>query len=304
MSELSVNFCGIKMENPLILASGILGVTKSSLRNAVENGAGAVTIKSISREPRKGHDAPIVQTDDEVMINAVGYSNPGLSEAKKEFSGLREVGAPVIASMIGEDAEQFAYMAGNFLSDEFAAVEVPLSCPHTPGYGILAGQGTPKATYDITVAVKENTRLPVIVKLSANIPALGEVAKAAESAGADAINVTNTIGPGMFIDVMAKKPVLGFKVGGLSGPAIKPIAVRCVYDVSQSVKIPVIGTGGVTTGLDAAEMLMAGASAIGVGSAVHYRGIDVFRKITDELSAFMKDEGYSRVGKMVGLAHE
>jgi dihydroorotate dehydrogenase (NAD+) catalytic subunit len=304
MSELDTKLCGISMRNPVILASGILGVTKASLKYVVENGAGAVTTKSVSREPREGHKTPIVQTEDGVMINAVGYSNPGLEEAKKEFSGLSEVGAPVIASIIGEDAEQFAYMAGNFLSGEFAAVEIPLSCPHTPGYGILAGQGTPEATYDITAAVKENTKLPVIVKLSANVQALGDIAKAAERAGADAINVTNSVGPGMFIDVLAKKPVLGFGIGGLSGPAIKPIAVRCVYDVYKAVEIPVIGTGGVTTGRDAAEMLMAGASAIGVGSAVHYRGIEVFRKIAYELSCFMHDEGYSKVKKMVGLAHE
>ncbi len=304
MPELSVNFCGMKMRNPLILASGIMGVTKASLKNMVGNGAGAVTIKSISREPRKGHDAPIVQTDGEVMINAVGYSNPGLREAMKEFSGLREVGAPVIASIIGADAEEFAYMAGNFLPGEFAAVEIPLSCPHTPGYGMLAGQGTPESTHDITAAVKENTKLPVIVKLSPSIQALGEVAKAAESAGADAINMGNTAGPGMMIETKAKKPVLSFGFGGLSGPAIKPIAVRCVYDVYEAVDIPVIGTGGVTTGMDAAEMLMAGASAIGVGSAVHYRGIDVFRKITEELSAFMKEEGYSKIKDIVGIAHE
>ncbi len=301
---LKTSLCGMEMKNPLILASGILGVTRSSLRNVAENGAGAVTIKSISREPRKGHETPIIQTDKDVMINAVGYSNPGIEEAKREFTGLSEVGAPVIASIIGEDAGQFAYMAGNFLPGEFAAVEIPLSCPHTPGYGIMGGQGTPEATHEITAAVREKTSLPVIVKLSANVQAIGEVAKAAENAGADAINVTNSVGPGMFIDVTARKPVLGFGIGGLSGPAIKPIAVRCVYDVYRSVKIPVIGTGGVTTGRDAAEMLMAGASAVGVGSAVHYRGIEAFRKIGEELSSFMRDEKYSSISKMVGLAHE
>ncbi len=304
MSGLKVDLCGLKLKNPLILASGILGVTKSSLKNVAQNGAGAVTIKSVSREPRKGHKTPIIQVDGDVMINAVGYSNPGLSESRKEFTGLGEVGVPVIASILGTDAEEFAYMAGNFLPGDFSAVELPLSCPHTPGYGMLAGQGTPEATYEITAAVKKSTKLPVIVKLSPSIQALGEVAKAAEKAGADAINMGNTVGPGMFIDARAKKPVLDFKFGGLSGPAIKAISVRCVYDVYKAVRIPVIGTGGVTTGIDAIEMIMAGASAVGVGSAVHYRDMDVFRKIADEMSVFMKSEGYPSVNEMVGLAHE
>jgi len=303
-ADLSVSLCGIKLRNPLILASGFLGVTKASLKNVAGNGAGAVTIKSVSREPRKGHDSPIVLTDGDVMINAVGYSNPGLTEAKKEFTGLDAVGVPVIASIIGEDAAQFGYMAKNFLSREFAAVEIPLSCPHTPGYGILAGQGTPEATYEITRAVKKNTELPVFVKLSPNTPAIGEVALAAEKAGADAINMGNTAGPGMFIDIKAKKPVLDFKFGGLSGPAIKPIAIRCVYDIYESVKIPVIGTGGVTRGEDAVEMLLAGASAVSIGSGIYYRGIDVFKLVSDEISGFMRSEGYSGIKEMVGIAHD
>lgn len=302
--SLKTNLCGMKMENPIILASGILGVTRASLRRAVESGAGAVTMKSVSREPRKGHDPPVVATEGDVMINAVGYPNPGIDEAKKEFGKLSDVGAPVIASILGKDAGEFAWMAENFLPGDFEAVELPLSCPHTPGYGMMAGQGTPEATHEITMAVKKMTKLPVIVKLSPSIQALGEVAKAAEKAGADAINMGNTIGPGMFIEAKARKPVLTFGFGGLSGPAIKAVALRCVYDVYKAVKIPVIGTGGVTTGTDAAEMLMAGASAVGVGTATHYRDVDVFSKIAKELSAFMKDEGFSDVKELVGIAHE
>ncbi len=302
--SLKTNLCGMKMENPIILASGILGVTRASLRRAVESGAGAVTMKSVSREPRKGHDPPVVATEGDVMINAVGYPNPGIDEAKKEFGDLSGVGAPVIASILGKDAGEFAWMAENFLPGDFAAVELPLSCPHTPGYGMMAGQGTPEATHEITMSVKKKTKLPVIVKLSPSIQALGEVAKAAEKAGADAINMGNTIGPGMFIEAKARKPVLTFGFGGLSGPAIKAVALRCVYDVYKAVKIPVIGTGGVTTGTDAAEMLMTGASAVGVGTATHYRDVDVFSKIAKELSAFMKDEGFSDVKELVGIAHE
>ena len=305
---LSTTFCGIEIKSPTVLASGILGVTKSSIANVARNGAGAVTIKSISREPRKGHNNPIIITYEAGMLNAVGYSNPGIEEAKKEFSSLKDVPAPVFASIIGTTPGDFAFMAKNFIGREnlngFSAIEVPLSCPHTPGFGMLAGQGTPEATALITAAVRKHTKLPVIIKLSPNIPNIAEVAKAAEKAGADAINMGNTLGPGMVINIETKQPVLDFKVGGVSGPAVRPIAVRCVYDLYKAVRIPIIGTGGVTSWHDAAEMLMAGASAVGVGSAVYYEGADVFKKINLGLGKFMKQNNYNKVEEMVGAAHD
>jgi dihydroorotate dehydrogenase (NAD+) catalytic subunit len=132
---------------------------------------------------------------------------------------------------------------------------------------------------------------------------LGEVARAAEKAGASAITAVNTMGPGMVINIDAKTPVMGFRIGGVSGPALKPVAVRCVYDVYESVKIPIIGTGGVTTGKDAIEMMMAGAKVVGIGSAVHYRGIDVFRKVCSEMSEWLKANGYSCLDEIRGAAH-
>ncbi len=303
---LETEILGLRLRNPTILASGILGVTKASLRNVIMNGAGAVTIKSVSKEPRKGHNNPICITFEAGMMNAVGYSNPGLDVAKKEFSDLYDLGGPAIASIIGTVPEDFAYMAKNFLNDtknDFSAVEVPLSCPHTPGFGTLAGQGTPEATYDITKAVKANTKLPVIIKLSPNTQNLADVAQAAQKAGADAINMGNTLGPGMIINIETKKPVLDFKVGGISGPALRPIAVRCVYDVYKAVKLPIIGTGGITTSRDAIEMMMAGATALGIGTAVYYQGLDCFKKITEGMKAFMEKEGYSKAKELIGLAH-
>ncbi|MFH1511050.1 MAG: dihydroorotate dehydrogenase [Candidatus Woesearchaeota archaeon] len=301
---ISTKLCSLSLKNPLILASGILGVTKASLCNVVQNGAGAVTIKSVSKEERKGHNSPIIVTYEAGMLNAVGYSNPGLECAKNEFKDLKEVGVPVIASIIGSTADDFSYMAKHFLSKEFSAVELPLSCPHTPGFGILAGQGTVEATREITRAVKRNTRLPVFVKLSPNIQEIGNIAVAAQNAGADAVTVGNTLGPGMVIDITTRKPVLDFKFGGISGPALRPIAVRCVYDVFEAVRIPVIGVGGVMTGRDAIEMIMAGASAVGIGSAVYYRGIDVFKKIAAEMEQFMDEQGYSSIKEIVGVSHE
>lgn len=304
MADVTANIAGLKLANPTILASGILGVTKDSLKYVVQNGAGACVIKSISREERKGHNAPNMHAIEGGFMNAVGYSNPGLEKAKEEFQNLKEIGAPVIASIIGQDADEFAYMAENFLSDEFAAVEAVLSCPHTPGYGTLAGQGTPQFTEEITKKVRAKTKLPLFIKVSPESQPIGEIAKAAEAGGADAITAVNTMGPGIHLDIYAKKPILHFGRGGVSGPALRPIAVRCISDIYQSVKIPVIGCGGVTTGRDAVEMLMIGASAVEIGTGVYYRGPEVFQKVVDEIKEFMEAEGFKSVKEMVGIVNK
>jgi dihydroorotate dehydrogenase (NAD+) catalytic subunit len=220
-----------------------------------------------------------------------------------EFVALKKLGAPVFASVIGQEPEDFAKVVEELKLLEFSAIEIPLSCPHTPGFGTMAGQDTPEKTHEIVNAVVKRTKLPVFVKLSPITKNIGEVAKAAEKAGASAITAVNTMGPGMIINIDARRPVLGFKMGGVSGPALKPVAVRCVYDIYESVKIPIIGTGGVVTGRDAIEMMMAGAKAVGVGSAIHYRGIDVFRKICTEMSGWMDKNGYKRFDEIIGVAH-
>jgi dihydroorotate dehydrogenase (NAD+) catalytic subunit len=301
--NLETSLCGIKLANPVILASGILGVSRALLSEVIRNGAGAVTIKSISLEAREGHKNPTVIAFDAGLMNAVGYSNPGAAAAKKEFAGLKSLGAPVFASIIGQDASEFEKVAEALANLEFSAIEIPLSCPHTPGFGTLAGQDTPEKTREIVGAVIKKTKLPVFVKLSPITRNIGDVARAAEKAGASAITAVNTMGPGMIINIDAKKPVLGFRMGGVSGPALKPVAIRCVYDIYESVKIPIIGTGGVATGRDAIEMMMAGATAIGVGSAVHYRGMDVFKKICSEMSEWMYENGYERFDEITGAAH-
>jgi len=302
---LETNFCGIGLKNPTILASGLMGVTKDSLKKVAAGGAGAVTIKSISKEARDGHHNPILVDYESGFLNAVGYSNSGIDEAKKEFINLKEVGVPVIGSIIGTTAKDFEFMAKNF-AEGFDAIEIPLSCPHTPGFGMLAGQSTPEATKEITKAVKENIKVPLIVKISPSAPDLGGIAKAAQEAGADALNVGNTLGPGMVINIEARKPVLDFKVGGLSGPGIKPVAIRCVYDCYKATdgKMPIIGTGGITTGRDAIEFMMAGASTLGIGTAIYYRGIDVFKKVCDEMKEWMEKESVKSLKEIVGVAHE
>jgi dihydroorotate dehydrogenase (NAD+) catalytic subunit len=302
--NLETKLCGIKLENPTILASGILGTSRSLLARVIENGAGAVTIKSISFEPREGHRNPTVTAFEGGMMNAIGYSNFGVEGALKEFANLEGLRAPVFASIVGTGTEDFVRVAEGLKDLNFAAIEVPLSCPHTPGFGTLAGQDTPEKTYEITRAVAGQTKLPVFVKLSPNTKNIGEVAKAAEKAGASAITAVNTLGPGMIINIESGKPVLDFKVGGVSGPALKPVAVRCVYDVYGSVKIPVIGVGGISSGRDAIEMLMAGATAVGIGSGVYYRGMDVFKKVCSEMSEWVEENGYKSLKELVGAAHE
>ena len=305
--DLSTELCGIRLQNPTVLASGVLGTSKGLLKSVARAGAGAVTIKSLSLEPLPGHNNPIVVGFEAGMLNAVGYSNPGIKEGAKEFSNLKEVGVPVIASIIGRDVGDFMKVLESALGGrglDFAAVEVSLSCPHTPGYGMLAGQNTPEATKEIVSVVRKGTELPLLVKLSPNIPEIGRVARAAEEAGADGITAVNTLGPGMLINIESRQPILDFKVGGVSGPALRPIALRCVYDIYKSVKIPILGVGGISTGRHAIEMLMAGASAVGIGTAVYSQGIEVFGKVCQEMKEWMEANGCTSVKELIGTAHD
>lgn len=302
--DLTTQVAGLKLKNPTILASGILGVSKASLKNVIKNGAGACVIKSISLEERPGHNAPNIITFEAGMMNAVGYSNPGVVEAKREFGELKDLEAPIIASIIGKDEKEFAKMTEKFLPGDFAAVEAVLSCPHTPGYGTLAGQGTPEQTEKITKSVRAKTKLPLFIKISPDSQPIAEVAKAAEAGGADAIVATNSMGPGMVIDIQTGQPILDFKVGGISGPALRPISIRCIYDIYKSVKIPIIGCGGITYGKDAVEMIMAGAQAVQIGTGVYYRGVDVFKKVRAEIEDFMQQKNYQSLNDFVGLTHK
>ena len=305
--DISANLFGKKTKNPLALASGILGVTRAGLETAAERGAGALTTKSLSIEPREGHESPIITETECGMLNAVGYSNPGIDEGIVEFSGWNRP-EPLVISIVGKDEKEFAVLAAKVEESRkklnCTAIELALSCPHTPGFGVMAGQADPEVAGRITRAVGKETGLPIIVKLSPSVPGEVEAAKLAEKAGASAINMGNSLGPGMRIDINRAKPVLGFKMGGMSGPAIKPIAVRCVYDIYEAVELPIIGTGGVNTGQDAIEMMMAGASLVGIGTAVYFRGPEAFKKIESEMRSWLKERGYKRAGDIVGVAHD
>ncbi len=315
MASLETMFFGKRIKNPLFLASGILGMTKASLETACDNGCGGAIAKSLTLEPRKGHEGPNIVETEAGILNAMGYPNPGIDEGLREFGGWGREEALVI-SIVGKDAKEFGELAAKVEEAQAAemdgglsrlgasALEAVISCPHTPGYGTMAGQGTPESVAEITRAIKERTKMPLIIKLSPSVPGEGKAAAAAEEAGADAINMGNSLGPGMRIDLDRRKPVLGFGVGGLSGPAIKPIIVRAVYDIYKSVGIPIIGTGGITSGEDAIEMMMAGASWVSAGTAVYYRGPAVFGEIGREMNAYLEKAGCKDVSEVIGAAHE
>ncbi len=301
--DLSAKIKSLKLKNPTILASGILGLDVDTLKRAAAGGAGAVTLKSLTSQPRKGHNNPILVEVKSGFLNAVGYANKGIEAGVAEFKKW-DSETPLIGSIVGTDENEFAALAEKIIQTPIKALELALSCPHTPGYGLMAGQGTSEATAKITASVRRKTKLPLIIKISPSVPGIGEIAQAAESEGADAINMGNTLGPGMKIDIERHNPILAFKFGGMSGPSIKPIMIRCVFDLYKAVKIPIIATGGITTGEDAIEAIMAGATAVGIGTAIYYRGINVFKKVVGEIEKWMKEQGYKSLGEIRGIAHE
>lgn len=304
MATLSTEFLGKKFKNPFVLASGFLGVTGWSMASAAKHGFGAVTIKSLSLAPRKGHPAPVIVEFDRGLLNAVGLSNPGVKEGVDEMVlAKKESGVPMIASVFADSVKHFADASKAVMPAKPDFLEIDVSCPNVDNEFGTPFACDPKAAYEVTRAVKKSVSVPLIVKLSPNVPHLGPIAREVEKAGADAINAINTL-KGMVIQPEIKRPVLTNQFGGISGPALFPVATRCIWEAYDAVKIPIIGTGGVTTGRDAASLLMAGASVVGIGSALHFRGLDAPHIIANELLEFMEQEGYKKVQDMVGLAHE
>lgn len=295
-------FLGKQLKNPLVLASGILGNNAEILERVHKAGCGLVTLKSIGPAPRDGHNNPTVIDLGCGMINAVGLPTPGYDHMDAEWQTLADRDFPVNASIYGGSVEEFVKVA-RFVSDQGPDfIEINISCPNSDHHGMLFGVDE-KAAFAVTNAVKHVISVPLIAKLTPAAPDIGKIAKVCEDAGADAICAINTAGPGMVIDIEARTPVLAFKKGGLSGPMIKPVAVRCVYDIFKTVSIPIIGLGGVTTGEDAVEMFMAGATLVGMGSAVRYRGIHVFDQVYRELTDWLTAHHFTR-DDIIGAAHD
>jgi len=299
---MTIQFLGKTLKNPIVLASGILGNSRDILERVYENGCGLVTMKSIGPESRDGHKNPTVIDLGHGMINAVGLPSPGYLNMGNEWDDLEKRDFPLIASIYGGSVREYQMVAEYVSLRKPDFIEINISCPNSEKHGMIFGVN-PQSSHDVVSAVKKAINVPLIVKLTPQALDIGDIARSCEDAGADAICAINTVGPGMVIDIESRIPVLAFKKGGLSGPMIKPVAIRCVFDIYKAVTIPIIGLGGITTGEDAIEMMMAGASLVGIGSAVRYRGIDVFQKVVDEMEAWLSTHNYS-IEDIKGAAHK
>ena len=302
--NLAQTICGIPFRNPTVLASGIWGVTASSWKRVAEHGAGGVTTKSLWLHEHKGHPNPTIISTEYWTLNAVGVPDAGIEKAREEIHIYMQTHpVPLIANVIAESVEDYAKVAEAILALKPDFLEVNISCPNIEDeFGRPFACSAADASA-VTKTVKSiGSKTPVFIKLSPNVPDIASIALSCAEAGADGFTAINTVGPGMAIDLRSRMPILANRVGGLSGRAIKPIAVKCVADIYRATegKLPVIGTGGVYTGEDALELMIAGASLVGIGTAVGDRGADVFRLVYEEMSAWCDQEGIQDLREIVG----
>jgi dihydroorotate dehydrogenase (NAD+) catalytic subunit len=298
--DLSTTIGSLRLKNPTMLASGIMDEDAGSMQRMIDSGAGAIVTKSIGIQPREGYANPTVLELESGLLNAMGLPNPGIDQYGTEMLLLKKSKIPIIGSIYAADVTDFTFLAQKMEQFGARAVELNVSCPHAKHYGLEVGCDA-ILLQNIISSIKRKIHLPVFVKLSPNIMDLVEIAQAVEKAKADAIVAINTV-KAMKIDIETARPILANKVGGYSGKAIKPIGVRCVYDIAQHVDIPIIGVGGIATGEDAIEYFMAGASAIQIGSAVYYRGPEVFRLVCKEIQTWMKKHRYEKISEFIGVA--
>ncbi len=290
------------MENPTMLASGIMGETGGSLLAMAKGGAGALVTKSIGSVPRQGHKNPTLVELEYGYMNAMGLPNPGIEAFGDEMYEASKAGIPIVGSVFGSSAEEFASLARRMQEYGAEAVELNLSCPHAKGYGMEVGVD-PEVVANIIKEVKQAVVIPVFAKLTPNTHKLIDVAKAAEDAGVDAIVAINTL-KAMKIDVDARQPVLSNRYGGLSGPAVRGVGVRCVYELYEALKIPVIGVGGIEDWRSALEYMMAGAVAVQIGSGVGRNGPQVFGDICAGITSYMAQNNLRDITQLVGVAHD
>ena len=296
---LSTSIGTLTLERPTILASGILGISLDIFERLYRSGAGAVVTKSLSKEPWDGYVNPtIFSVKGGGWLNAVGLANPGATEFSNMISKSHEV--PIIVSLVGSTEDDFDFMVKQFENCKISAYELNLSCPHVAKVGLEVGDDV-ELVKKIVKKVKSNTNVPVIAKVGLGTTNYLDTVGAACEAGADGITAINTI-RAMAIDVETQKPILSNKIGGLSGTPIKPIAVRCVYEISSKFDIPIIGCGGISTWKDAVEFILAGASAVQFGSVLGEHWTEVFAEINNGIKNYMDKNGYSKMSEMIGNA--
>lgn len=297
--NMKVNIAGVEWNNPVTVASGTFGSGAEFVDYVDLNRLGAVTTKGVANVPWPGNATPRVAETFGGMMNAVGLQNPGIDLfCERDIPFLKQYDTRIIVNVCGRSTEDYCEVVERLANEDVDMLEINISCPNVKEGGIAFGQN-PKAAEEITKAVKKYAKQPVIMKLSPNVTDITEMARAVESGGADAVSLINTL-TGMKIDINRRQFVLANKTGGVSGPAIHPIAVRMVYQVANAVKLPIIGMGGIATADDAIEMILAGASAVSVGTANFYNPA-VTMEVVDGIEAYMKKYGFETVADMVGL---
>lgn len=297
--NMSVKIAGVEWKNPVTVASGTFGSGAEFEEFVDLNKLGAVTTKGVANIPWAGNPTPRVAETYGGMMNAVGLQNPGIDLfCKRDIPFLRKYDTKIIVNVCGKSIEDYCEVVERLAEEDIDMMEINISCPNVKEGGIAFGQN-PKAAEEITKAVKKYAKQPVIMKLSPNVTDITEMAKAVEAGGADAVSLINTL-TGMKIDVHRRQFVIANKTGGVSGPAIHPIAVRMVYQAANAVKLPIIGMGGIAGPEDAIEMILAGASAVSVGTANFYNPA-ITMEIVDGIEAYMKKYGFRSVSDMVGI---
>lgn len=298
MADLHVNIAGVDWKNPVTTGSGTFGFGREYSEFFDLSALGAICLKALSAVPRMGNPSPRIAETKQGILNSVGLQNPGAAHfLEHELPWLRQFDTKLIANLCGSTVEDYIEVA-EILDDKVDMFELNISCPNVKEGGMAFGTN-PKMVEEITKRVKAVSKVPLIIKLSPNVTDIAEIARAAEAGGADVISLINTL-LGMRIDVKTRRPVLHNNVGGLSGPCVKPVAVRMVYQVRQAVKLPIIGMGGIATGEDAIEFLLAGANAVAVGTA----GIvDPYAwiRVRNGIEQYLDNHGIASVNDIVGM---
>jgi len=297
---LSIDIAGIRLRNPLLLASGFLGISQDIFNRLYNDGLGAIISKSISVSPLEGYKGPtVVYLGEKGYLNAIGLANPGADVFANEIINNQ---SPLIVSIVGSSVTEFPKLISKFDKLNILGYEINLSCPHVAKMGMEVGDD-PELVIKIIKTIKSKTRKPVIIKVGIGNTDVLKLAKIIQESGADAITAINTI-RAMAINVETGMPILSNKIGGLSGIPLKSIGVRCVYEISKKVTIPVIGCGGIFTWEDALEYILAGATAIELGSVIGYEGLKAFNEIKVGIIRYLEKKGYKNIKEIVGLAHQ
>lgn len=299
--NLSVKLDKIHLRNPTMLASGILGISQSIFERLYLENIGAIVTKSISVKPMKGYPNPtVIPLGGGSYLNAVGLSNPGVDAFSRELSNNKII--PIFISLVGSSEKEFSKMVKAFDALNILGYEINLSCPHVSKMGMEVGDD-PEAVNKIVKTVRMNTNKPISVKVGVGSIDVVELARVAVDAGADIITAINTL-RAMSIDIETMMPILSNRIGGLSGNAIKPIGIRCVYEISKKLEVPVIGCGGVSSWKDVVEYMIAGASAVQIGSVLGSSGPRIFNQITTGLKKYVEKKQLKNIGEIIGISHK